>query len=75
MNYDWSHFHKGHNRIITPHAGKSLATCLDCGVSADLEAISAKISPADSLMLEAKATDRTSIGQLSEGIAYRGYSQ
>ena len=72
MNYDWSHFHKGHARAITPHAGKSLITCLDCGVSADLEAVSAKISVPDAHLVESAAKERKSIGQLSEGTPFRG---
>lgn len=72
MNYDWSHFHKGHNRSVTGHGGASLINCLDCGVSADLEAVSAKVSPADACLLDAQAAQRVCCGQLSEGILFKG---
>jgi len=72
MNLDWSHFHPGHERVVTPYAGGAMVHCLDCGVSADLEAVSAKVSVADACLLEAEAKKRVAQGNISEGCAFRG---
>ena len=48
MNYDFSNFHKvcNNRQLVLAPDGLHIV-CLTCGVSANLEAISAKISPVD----------------------------
>ena len=70
MNLDWSMWHKGHDRQV--HVGpEGLAvSCMDCGVTANMEAISGKISPADSCKTDAKA--RKLLGAISEDVPFEG---
>jgi len=65
MNYDFSNFHKGHKLQFGLTAGKIFIICLDCGVSADVEAISAKISPMDACKMSG---EREVIGKQSPGV-------
>ena len=73
--FDFSHWHKGHSRTICIHGGTALVVCLDCGVAGEIESISAKISPADSQLLEVAAKDREAIGQISQDLNFRGVTK
>jgi len=64
MNYDFSRFHpdcEGKQVIVAPDGVHIV--CLECGISANMEAVSAKVSPAD-VAVPGKV-DRTPIGKQS----------
>jgi len=67
MNYDFSGFHKGcpNKQVLTASDGLYIV-CLDCGVAANVEAISAKVSPADACRIG--TGDRVVIGKQSVGV-------
>lgn len=68
--FDFSGWHKGHKVSYGNHGGRLVVICEDCQVVADIEAISGKISAADSC--KELAADRTLIGQMSTGIDWKG---
>lgn len=63
MNYDFSQWHKAcTNKVVN---GDNIV-CLDCGISANIEAISAKISPADACKVG--VAERISLGKQSPNV-------
>lgn len=68
--FDFSSWHKGHKKTYANHGGKVVVICEDCQVAGELEAISGKISPADSA--KELAADRILAGQMSPGIDWKG---
>lgn len=60
-------FHEGHNVQVIQHQGKAAVVCLDCGVLADIEAISGEITPADALITD-KDHKHTFTSKLSKGV-------
>lgn len=67
MNYDFSNFHPtcAERTLFLGDDGVHVC-CITCGVSANLEAISAKISPADACKVGKVA--RTAVGKQSPGV-------
>lgn len=68
MNYDFSKFHPScpmRGLVLLPDGMH--VYCLDCGVTANLEAISGKISPEESCKV-GKEINRTVIGDMSTNI-------
>ena len=64
MNYDFSNFHKGCVGVIVVSGPDGLhVVCPACRVSANMEAISAKVSPADACLVG--SLDRKPIGDQS----------
>jgi hypothetical protein len=71
MHYDFSHFHpKCLNRGLIRGDDGIHVYCLDCGISANLEGVSAKVSAADAAKTKTEIGEnkRSAIGTLSEGI-------
>lgn len=67
MNYDWSQFHKGCvGRVVVRGDDGLHVCCVACGVSANMEAVSAKVSPADACKVGDVA--RTPIGKQSVNV-------
>jgi len=67
MNYVFSNFHPDctHKTVINGSDGIHIV-CLDCGISANMEAVSGKISAGDACKVG--KTDRNVIGKLSQGV-------
>jgi len=66
MNYDFSKFHPMcANRIVVQGSDGLHVCCLDCGISANMEAISAKVSAADSCLV-GKEVKRMPTGDQSQ---------
>lgn len=72
MNYDFSNFHKGHAKTVVPGSDGLHVVCLDCGVSANMEAISAKVSPSDACLV---GKDRAALGKQSPHVDKGGYKE
>ena len=70
MNFDFSSFHPKHNKVLVSRAGSVLVVCMDCGVAADLEAVSGKISSADAFLINIE--ERMLIGKMSAGVEWKG---
>lgn len=70
MNLDFSAFHPGHSKTVIPFGGHAMVICMTCGVAADLEAVSGKISAADAFLSDNK--DRTLIGKMSQDVQWTG---
>jgi hypothetical protein len=67
MNYDFSYFHKGCEGKYIVQAPDGLhVVCPVCLVSANLEAVSAKISASDACKVG--NVERVPIGKLSQGV-------
>jgi len=67
MNYDFSKFHPSClNKVVVACFDGLHVVCYDCGVSANLEAISAKISPVDACRVAVE--DRSVLGDQSTGV-------
>jgi len=74
MNYDFSRWHKGctNKQLVDTSDGVHIV-CLDCGVSANLEAISGKISPSDACKVG--TVDRKVEGKQSSNVDRGGNVQ
>lgn len=72
MNYDFSKFHKGCTKQIIQAPDGLHIICLTCGVSANMEAISAKVSPID--VCKVGEVDRKAIGKTTAGVDKGGTS-
>ena len=69
MNYEFGQWHKGHVRNIVDGIHGLGIVCLDCGVYANLEAVSKKISPEDACKVgEVGVAERKSLGKMSAGV-------
>ena len=67
MNYDFSGFHPNcANRGLMVGPDGLHIYCLNCGVSANVEAISGKISPADACKVG--KVERSTLGKQSPGV-------
>ena len=68
MNYDFGKFHPVCKvKYVVPAPDGLHIVCMDCGVSANMEAISGKVSPADVCKVGAIA-ERTIIGKQSVNV-------
>lgn len=67
MNYVFSNFHPtcSNKQVVQAPDGMHIV-CLTCGVSANMEAISGKISAEDAVKVG--PSQRTIIGKLSKGV-------
>lgn len=74
MNYELSGFHPACTNKQLIVCGDALAIyCPACGIVANVEAIAAKISPADACKVG--KTDRTIIGDQSQNVSKGEYKQ
>lgn len=73
MNYDFSQWHKACDKTILLAPDGMHVVCLAHGVSANIEAVSAKISPADTYKLDSK--ERKLVGKLSPGVPFEGVKE
>lgn len=74
MNYDFSSFHpQCTNKQLGLFPDGPHITCLDCGVSANIEAISDKISPADAVKVG--KVERASLGKRSANVVKGAFVQ
>jgi len=74
VNYDFSSFHKGcAGRTVVMGMDGLHVCCLTCGVCANLEAVSAKISTVDACKVG--AVDRIPTGKQTYGISKGGVLQ
>ncbi len=71
--FDFSQWHKGHTIAIVPYGGTVLVCCDECRVAAEIEAISGKISAADTY--KTIAAERVLNGQLTAGVPFAGVKQ
>lgn len=71
--FDFSLWHKGHAKQYCTHDGRMLLICTTCGVAADVEHVSAKISPADSYLQDSQ--ERLLVGALSPDVPFEGRRQ
>lgn len=70
MNFDLSRWHSGCgiHQLVSDGQGKLFVYCPLCGVIADVEAISAKVSPADACRIGSDDKPRVELGKQSPNV-------
>jgi len=67
--YEYGEWHKGHLRTVVVGVHGMGIVCDTCGVYADLEAISKKISASDACKVgKPSEVERSSLGKMSPGV-------